>query len=113
MSPKAEIGAANRFNFSVVGDVVNLASRLEQMGKVLFPLEADVILVGSQDEATGGQSPDFGFIDCGLQEIRGRDKAELVYRLLVPIRERVRIASLAKFLTFGKLRDATAGHCGC
>ena len=27
---------------------------------------------------------DLRFIDCGLQEIRGRDKAETVHRLIVP-----------------------------
>ncbi|MGE0237644.1 MAG: adenylate/guanylate cyclase domain-containing protein, partial [Parvibaculaceae bacterium] len=44
----AEIGAATRFNFSIVGDTVNLGSRLEQMGKLLFPNEADIILVGER-----------------------------------------------------------------
>jgi adenylate cyclase len=77
---EAEIGAANRFNFSVVGDVVNLASRLEQLGKVLFANEADIILAGHRTRQLAG-SADIGFIECGLQEIRGRDKAELVYRL--------------------------------
>jgi class 3 adenylate cyclase len=80
---EGEIGGATRFNFSVVGDVVNLASRLEQMGKVLFVGEADIILVGHRTRQLA-QSPDLGFIDCGQQEIRGRDKAEFVYRLMVP-----------------------------
>ena len=34
---EGEIGSRDRFNFSVVGDTVNLAARLEQMGKTLFP----------------------------------------------------------------------------
>jgi adenylate cyclase len=85
---EAEIGAANRFNFSVVGDVVNLASRLEQLGKVLFAGEADVILVGHGTRQRV-QSPDLGFAECGLQEIRGRDHAELVDRLLIPEMDRV------------------------
>lgn len=77
---EAEIGAANRFNFSVVGDVVNLASRLEQLGKVLFANEADIILTGDRTRQLAGNH-DLDFIECGLQQIRGREKAELVYRL--------------------------------
>jgi adenylate cyclase len=80
---EAEIGAATRFNFSVVGDVVNLASRLEQLSKVLFAGEADIILIGEQTRRLAGGAP-LKFIDCGRQEIRGRDKAELVFRLAVP-----------------------------
>jgi adenylate cyclase len=80
---EGEIGGATRFNFSVVGDVVNLASRLEQMGKVLFAGEADIILVGHRTRQLA-QSPDLGFSECGRQEIRGRDNAEFVYRLIVP-----------------------------
>jgi len=79
---EAEIGAANRFNFSVVGDVVNLASRLEQLGKILFAGEADIILLGHTTRQLAGNG-ELRFSDCGLQEIRGRDKAEQVYRLLV------------------------------
>jgi adenylate cyclase len=80
---EAEIGAANRFNFSVVGDVVNLASRLEQLSKELFAGEADIILLGNRTRQWVGTA-DLRFIDCGLQEIRGRDKAEMVHRLIVP-----------------------------
>jgi adenylate cyclase len=83
---EAEIGAATRFNFSVVGDVVNLASRLEQLGKVLFSGESDIVLLG---ERTRQLAADAGlsFIDCGLQEIRGRDKPETVYRLDIEPRD--------------------------
>ncbi|WP_162918973.1 adenylate/guanylate cyclase domain-containing protein [Taklimakanibacter deserti] len=79
---EGEIGAANRFNFSVVGDVVNLASRLEQLGKVLFAGENDIILLGHRTRQLAGDNG-LKFADCGLQEIRGRDKAEQVHRLLV------------------------------
>lgn len=80
---EAEIGAANRFNFSVVGDVVNLASRLEQLSKVLFAGEADIILLGHRTRQWVGLG-DLKFVDCGLQEIRGRALAERVHRLIVP-----------------------------
>jgi adenylate cyclase len=80
---EADIGAATRFNFSVVGDVVNLASRLEQLSKVLFAGEADIILLGHRTRQLA-DSPDLRFANCGLQEIRGRDRAEMVHRLLIP-----------------------------
>ncbi|MFO0992053.1 MAG: adenylate/guanylate cyclase domain-containing protein [Hyphomicrobiales bacterium] len=79
---EAEIGSHDRFNFSVVGDVVNMASRLEQLGKKLFPSEKDVVLVG---EATNRQvsDPDLSFANCGQQIIAGREHTERVYRLKV------------------------------
>ena len=79
---EGEIGARDRFNFSVVGDGVNLAARLEQMGKTLFPGEPDVVLVGeaTRDLAAGAG---FGFRDCGEREIRGRERRERVFRLAV------------------------------
>ena len=80
---EGEIGGATRFNFSLVGDTVNLASRLEQMGKVLFPGEADIILVGEHTRQLAGDGG-LSFMDCGSQQIRERDRPETVYRLLVP-----------------------------
>lgn len=77
---EAEIGARDRFNFSVVGDVVNLASRLEQLGKALFPNEIEVILVGqSTYNLVRGRGLDF--VDCGVQQIAGRERSERVYRI--------------------------------
>ncbi len=82
---EGEIGARDRFNFSVIGDVVNLASRLEQMGKTLFPGENDVVLLGeTTHEMSVGAG--FPFRDCGPCEIRGRDRPERVFRLELPHR---------------------------
>jgi adenylate cyclase len=79
---EGEIGARDRFNFSVVGDVVNLAARLEQLGKTLFPGEREIILAG---EASYRLAEKHGlvFADCGLCRIPGRERVERVYRLLV------------------------------
>ena len=79
---EGEIGAHDRFNFSVVGDVVHVASRLEQLGKTLFPDEKDVILVGGATHRLAkGQG--LAFADCGFQQIRGRECPESVHRLLI------------------------------
>ena len=77
---EGEIGARDRFNFSVVGDAVNLAARLEQMGKILFPGENDVALAGEATQAMAAGSG-LAFVDCGLCEIRGRERKERVFRL--------------------------------
>jgi adenylate cyclase len=77
---EGEIGARDRFNFSVVGDVVNLAARLEQMGKTLFPGESDVVLLGETTHRMA-DAANLVFQDCGYQEIRGREQRERVFRL--------------------------------
>lgn len=74
------IGAPGRVNYTLVGDVVNSAQRIEQLCKPLQRAEDDVtILVGDAvaehiDGAIRVQS-------CGIQEIRGRDAPMEVFRL--------------------------------
>ncbi len=79
---EGEIGAVDRFNFSVVGDVVNLAARLEQLGKIIFPGQPDVILLGIRTKDLA-QSETFKFVDCGLHKISGREREEQVFLLSV------------------------------
>lgn len=76
------IGGEDRFNFDVVGDVVNIAARLEQLGKTLFPGRDDVILVALPTHQRV-KAEGFSFDDCGLQPIPGRSSGEHVFRLLV------------------------------
>lgn len=78
------IGAPGRVNYTVVGDTVNVAQRLEQMGKQHMAAEDDVIVLVSgdtlnmlQDRAALGVEPVF----VGEQTVRGRQEPELVYRL--------------------------------
>lgn len=79
---EGEIGARDRFNFSVVGDVVNLASRLEQLGKTILPNETDVILVGETTQQLA-KGQDLSFVDYGHHEIRGRECHEHIYQLII------------------------------
>lgn len=76
------IGAEERFNFAVVGDAVNIAAKLEQLGKTLFPGEQEVILVAPATHQRV-QHQGLSFVDCGLQQIPGRGSPENVFRLLV------------------------------
>lgn len=79
------IGAPGRVNYTVVGDTVNVAQRLEQLGK-RYMAEADEVIVlisGDtlnmlQDRAALGVEPLF----VGEQVVRGRVEPELVYRLV-------------------------------
>ena len=77
---EGEIGAQDRFNFSVVGDAVNVAARLEQMGKALFPGEKDVILIGSETRRMI-EGHGLSLLDCGSHPISGRNAEEAVFRL--------------------------------
>lgn len=77
------IGARNRGLYTLMGDAVNTAQRIEQMGKLLctdHPIAA--VLVGAATQAAAG--PGFHFQDLGAQPIRGRDEALRLYRLIAP-----------------------------
>jgi adenylate cyclase len=82
MIAAGELGSRDRFNFSVVGDVVNLAARLEQLGKSLCSGEKDVILVGISAWRLASQD-EFRFVDYGVCSIPGRESPEHVYRLAI------------------------------
>ena len=74
-----DIGAPERINYTVVGDVVNAAQRLESLGKEIDP-EAEIIILASTETV----------IDSGLQDkathqgaytVKGKEMPLDVYRL--------------------------------
>jgi len=70
------IGAAGRRDYTVIGDTVNVASRLESLTR---QLDTDVLVT----EAVAQQAS--GLLDLqnlGRQRLRGRDEPVLVYRLV-------------------------------
>lgn len=75
-----DIGAPGRVNYTVIGDTVNAAARLENLGKEIAP-EADVIILASGEIARGlgtgiRQQP------IGPQMVKGKSEPIDVVRLL-------------------------------
>ena len=77
------IGAPGRVNFTVVGDSVNLAQRLEQLGKEFMGPDDEVVLLTSGETISLVDPVELG-VELPMPElrhIRNRDKPVEVYRL--------------------------------
>ncbi|MGF1595125.1 MAG: adenylate/guanylate cyclase domain-containing protein [Kiloniellaceae bacterium] len=75
------IGAPGRVNYTLIGDTVNLANRLEAFGKEAVPQDgAAVILISAATREQLG--PGWRVEDLGAHQMRGRSGAIGVYRLL-------------------------------
>jgi len=74
------IGAPGRVNYTLVGDAVNLAQRLEQLCKPFAEPDNAVTILISRDVAEAVKGV-FDTEGCGTQSIRGRAAALDVFRL--------------------------------
>lgn len=73
------IGAPGRVNYTIVGDTVNVAQRLEQLGKEIDSA-AEACVLASETTVAAAQNPaDFAAI--GSHRLRGRGQPLAVYRL--------------------------------
>jgi adenylate cyclase len=69
------LGSDTRFDYSVIGDNVNVASRLEGQSKTY-----DVgTVVG---ESTTARAPDFAFLELDLLKVKGKTEATRIFALL-------------------------------
>jgi adenylate cyclase len=74
------IGAPSRVNYTVVGDTVNTAQRLEALGKEVDPDAEVTILISS---ATKTQLPsEFATTPAGSYQVKGKSEEIDVYRLV-------------------------------
>ena len=74
------IGAPSRVNYTVVGDTVNTAQRLEALGKEVDPDAEVTILISS---ATKTQLPsEFATTPAGFYQVKGKSEEIDVYRLV-------------------------------
>ncbi len=74
------IGAPGRVNYTLVGDPVNVANRIEQLGKEVDPA-AEVIALASAATVDGAGDPPAGAQSLGERTLRGLSHTIGVWRL--------------------------------
>ncbi len=80
------IGAAGRANFTVIGDTVNTAQRMEGLAREFRKPDEDVVILISDHTARLLENK-FEIEPCGKQQLKGRRQREEVYLLTRVLRK--------------------------
>jgi adenylate cyclase len=75
-----DIGTPNRINYTIVGDAVNAAQRLESLGKTIDP-DAEAIALVSE-EIFAAAHDGFRFIERGEHLVKGKQEGLKVFQLV-------------------------------
>ncbi|MEO9899532.1 adenylate/guanylate cyclase domain-containing protein [Nisaea sp.] len=73
------IGAPDRINYTIIGDTVNVANRLEQLGKQVSP-DADICVLVAAETAASADNPE-NISNVGMFELRGRTGSVQVFQM--------------------------------
>ena len=78
------IGGGDRQNYTIVGDSVNIAQRLEQLGKEVIGTQDVVVLLSESVRKASGEPEDLEaqLIPAGSWTLRGREKPVSVLQLI-------------------------------
>jgi adenylate cyclase len=74
-----DIGAPNRLNYTVIGDVVNVTQRLEALGKEIDADAESIVLVSRAVKKSLNGT--FRFDEIGAQTVKGKRESIEIYRL--------------------------------
>ncbi len=77
--PSHYIGAPERMNYTVVGDTVNTAQRMEGLGKQVSP-DADVVILASET-VIAAMTLDVQYEPVGGFALNGKTEPAEVYRV--------------------------------